>query len=894
MSRSPRLARGLLRRLLPTEIAESLIGDLEELHGRRARRHGRLRADLWYWWQVATLPYARLRGIARRLRGRHTRASGTGREAGDMGQVIGRAVLELKVAARTLARRPLFSGIVIATLAASLGAVTLLFSVLEGVLLRPLPYADPGGLVNVHATNEAWRTSENPMIRHSWDSYGTSLEQVEALAQSGVLAALGASSGDMALVRAGGPPEEIRIERMTAGAFEALGVEPRLGRLPSADEHEEGARVVVVSHVLWTGRLGADPDALARPLELEGDPHTVIGVMPPGFHYPYENVQAWTPLTADILGEGRRWALLEAIGRLGPGVDPSEAQEELAAVNRRLAEGDPEMEGIGIRVVSHMEEVVGNVRSGLVLLSGTVALVLLLACVNLANLVVARSARRRGEMAVRASLGAGRGSLLWAISAEVLLLCMVGGSIGAALAVGLLEPFVAALEGSVRTFPRTAGIAMNPLVLSFAAGMTLVTAFGAALPVGLAAARRAPGTTLRSHGRGDGMSNARRTQRLLLLAETALAVLLLAGAGLLSRSFARAMAVDPGYRTGGLLYADMDPGSDRPDLDAYYERLRERLAALPGVQSATVASDAPSSGGAVLNLLRPTDRPENEGALVSYSLVGPGYFQTLGLPLLRGRGFRESDTRDATAVTVLSRAAAGRLFGEEEDPLGRSVSIGQGENTTEMEVVGIVGEARITSVRREAEPHFYRPLAQRSTWSRTVLLLVAGDPLPVLEAVRRVATEVDPDVLVEEVGTVEQAIARSLSDIRFRTVLMGALAGLALALALVGVFGVVAHVVEEQNREIGIRMALGSRTAAEIRRVMRGIATPVVVGAALGTAVAWRASGLMDGLVEEELLADPMSYGIAPLVLAATALLAAWLPALQAARVHPAEVLDGE
>ncbi len=885
MTRPPRLAEALLRRILPEEVAQPLAGDLEEGFTRRLRERGGARARIWYWGQVLRLPYgalARAVGQLRRSRRRGVRAMAEG------GGRMARFTEELRVGARTLSRRPGFALLVVATLASSIGAATLIFSTLEAVVARTLPYPDADRVVTLYGLNEAWRDGDNTKLREFWDHYPVSLEQIEAArAAPGMAAAGGAGTGD-AVLRTDAGARRVAMASVTGGVFEALGVAPRLGRLPSPEELAASTPVVVVSHRLWTDALGRDPAAVGRTLTLDGTPYTVIGVMPEAFYFPTPEQELWAPLPEGLQREGRSLAVLVGVGRVADGAKIEDVSAAVDAGARRLGEADGARAGSGMQALSRRDEALGQVGRGLSLFMGAVVLVVVLAAVNLANLVLARASHRRGELAVRRALGGGRVAVAWTVMAEVALLCVVGGGAGVLAAALLLRPFVAALAavGLLRGVDARLDLA----VLGFAVGTTVLAALGAGLPIAWGASRSRPAAALRA-GRRTGASRAtRRTQRLLLVTESTLAFVLLAGATLLLRSVAAVAAVDPGFTIAGLDFVELKPSTDRyatqEDRLRLYETVAAEVARRVGAPT-TLADPLPAAG---MSNVEPIRTPEAADASdVTATRIGPDFFQVFRLPLLRGRGFTDADGPDDPAVVVVDETLARRLV-PDGDALGREVMVGRGDDARRATVVGVAADARLLALAVEPDEHLFLPLAQFTSGSASVLVRGGSSAAGVREAV----LAAEPDLVLGRTGTLEGSSWEVIAPIKVRAVLLAALAGLALLLAAVGIFGVVPHVVEERTREIGVRIALGARPAGESLRVTRSFVGTVGVGTILGLGVALASSRVLASMLYEVRPLDPLSYAAAAVLLPALGALAAWLPARRAAAVDPIEVLNRE
>lgn len=861
------------------------MGDLEEGYRRRHAQRGALGAKLWYWIQVLRLPYGEL---GRAVRGLQRARAGRVRGMAEGGARMGRFGEELKIALRTLARRPGYALVVMATLASSIGAATLIFSALEAVIARTLPYPDADRVVTLYGLNEAWREGENEQLRAYWDRYPISLDQLDAAAAApGIVAAGGAGTGE-AVLRTDLGARQVALASVAGELFEALGVAPRLGRFPSAEELASSAPIAVISHRLWTEAFARDPGAIGRTLSVDGTPRTVIGVMPEGFFFPTPEQELWVPLPEGLRQDGRAFPVLIGVGRIAPEATIDDVSAAVDVSARRLGDPGPRT-GAGMRAVSRREEALGQVERGLSLFMGAVVLVVVLAAVNLANLVLARASHRRGELAVRRALGGGRVAVAWTVLAEVLLLCVAGGVVGVLAAALLLQPFMGALAAV--DLLRGAEARLNATVLGFALVTTVAAALGAGLPIAWRSSRSLPAAALRAGRRGGASRATRRTQRLLLTTESGLAFVLLAGAILLVRSVAAIAAVDPGYEIAGVDYVTLEPSSDRyPDSErrlALYASVVEEAGRRTGAP-ATLADPLPSAGTSNVEPVRAEEA--DESSEVAATRVGPGFFAVVGLPLLHGRGFTAADGPDDPAVVVVDERLAHHLA-PDGDAVGRTVLVGRGDDERRATVVGVAADARMLAVALEPQEHLYLPMAQFSTGSAAVL---ARDGSSGGSVLRDAVLAVDPELVLGRTGTLEGASWRIMAPIRTRAALLAALALLALLLASVGIFGVVAHVVEERTREIGVRIALGALPAGESLRVTRSFLVTVGTGTLVGLGIALFASRLLESMLYEVQPLDPLSYVAAALFLPALGAFAAWLPARRAARVDPIEVLNRE
>lgn len=814
----------------------------------------------------------------------------------------------MRLAIRTLARRPGYGVVSVATLALSIGAATVVFSVLEGVLLRPLPYPAADRIHRVYGTNEAWRTAEQEVLRGSWDGLDVSEDVVDRLRASGGFAAVGASRASTARLDDGGEAVELPGSFVLPGLFDVMGLASVAGRLPTAQELDARTPVMVLSDRLWASRYGRDPSVLGRSIDVGGEPYTVVGVVPASFAVPSELSRWWAALPPDF-DEGRtNAAAFEPLVRLRPDGTPEQAAAEVDRVFAGLASDDPAFTGLGARLSALNDEVVSEVEEGITLLFAAVLVVVLIASVNLANLVVARGSRRRSELAMRSALGATRGDLIWAMLSEVVLLCMVGGGLGVAAAIVLVEPFVGLLERSTPSFPRSDGIGVNVTVLAFSVGVGVTTALLAGLFPALGASKRSPWEALQGGRRSRGGGATRGTQRSLLLVESALAVTLLVVAGLLVRSAFEVSRLDPGYQAEAVAYLSVgfpEGAYDTPaDAAAVGEALETRIERLPGVRSVARTSSLPGVGGADGKLVWGAQSSVDEASLVWTTAASPGYFDVMGIDRIEGRGFSEADGPDAELVAVVSRLFTQQFFPDGQDVLGATVKIGTGTRMTEsgvvaegeqtLRIVGVVDDVRQLAVIMEPDPMIYRPVAQTSGSDPHLVVRATGDPQALLGAARAEVLAADRSLLVRQADVLDSTMRQLMAPLEVRMILLLAMAGLAAVLTAVGIYGVVSYVVSDQLHEIGVRMALGARAAGESKRMVLQALLPVLAGAMLGLVAAWNASRLIESALFGVERADAWTYLGVLALLASTAALAAWVPARRAARVDPVRVLSDE
>jgi putative ABC transport system permease protein len=803
---------------------------------------------------------------------------------------------DIAYALRTLRRSPGFALVAIVTLALGIGANSAIFSVVNSVLLRPLPYAEPERLVMVWGTypNFGQTSTSLPDFR-DFQAQSTTFEHLTALTST---------SSNLSI--AGGEPERVGRVIATANFFQTLGVRPHAGRffLPE-DEQGTGTAVsaaqpvAVISHRLWQSRLGGSPNVVGREIFLHGRPFTVVGVAPAGFRFG-EEADVWTPLNLAATN-GRRSEFLDVVGRTRPGVALEQVRTEMRTINRRLAEQYPETNStIGVEVTSLHEEVVGTLRPALLALMGAVGLVLLIACANVANLMLTRAAAREREMAIRAALGAGRGRIVRQLLTESVVVALLGAAMGLLLATAGIE---ALRSARAELIPRFAEVRMDPWVLAFTVGLAVVTGLLFGLAPAVQLKRRALSGALRSGGRGmAGASGARRLRSALVLSEVALALMLLVGAGLLIRSFNRLQQVDVGFDPKGVLTAQVAlPAAqyaEEAQQRAFFERLLEGLSSAPGVQSAALVSNVPLSGSAGYWSFEIEGVPDPApGSIVDTQpfTATPEYFGTMRIPLLAGRMFSSQDHAEAPPVAIINREMA-RRYWEDRSPIGARITYGNPADTATqwMTIVGVVGDTRVTGLTDGPYPQTYVPAAQTGASSMVVALRTSGDPTRLAGTVRRVVSELDPTLPVFEVKTMEQWLSQMIAQPRVGTTLLGVFAAIALILAAVGIYGLISYTVAQRTAEIGVRMALGAQPRDVLRLMVQQGMKPALAGIAVGIVGAWAATRLIQSLLFGVSPTDPLTFLAVVLFLAATALLAAYLPARRATRVDPMIALRAE
>ena len=805
---------------------------------------------------------------------------------------------DVRYAARTLLRQPGFTLVAVLTLALGIGANTAIFSVIDAALLRSLPYREPGRLVHL------WETKRSRDFEQREASYpdfldwrAQSAEVFEGLA--------GYTSRPFTLADAG-EATRARGAAVTANFFDLLGVNAVAGRtFVAGEDGPQAKRVAVISHGLWQRRFGGERATVGREVTLDGQAYTIVGVLPADFNFALlGDADVWTPLapTPDVASR-RYMHWLKVIGRLKQGVNLEGAQAHLATVASRVERDDPGAHaGVGLRAVPLQEEFVGPVRPVLFVLLGAVGFVLLIACTNVANLLLARSAARQKEVAIRAALGASRWRVVRQLLTESVLLSLAGGAAGLVLALWGVDLLVAAIPAAqLAQMPYLQRLSLDRDVLLFACGLSLLTGVLFGLTPALSASRTDLQGALKEGGRSTVSRGSRRLRDLLVVAEVALALMLLVGAGLLMKSLVLMLKVDPGFDTRGLLTMRVALPPSRYNEDAkaarFYDEMLRRVAAVPGVRGAALTSNLPlaNEGGTGMPQVVGRSTPASELTEAHLRTVSANYFEVLGLPVVKGRAFAERDDATAPPVLLVNKTFAERVF-PGEDAVGHRVTFKfTGERS--LEIVGVVGDEKVTSLDARTTPVIYFHARQGPDSSAALVLRTdAADPLALAPSVRAAVRALDPEVPVFAVQTLEQMVAGSRAAFmrRYPAYLTGVFACVALLLALVGIYGVVSYAVAQRTHEIAVRVALGARTRDVLRLVLGHGLLLALGGIALGAAGALALTRLISGLLFGVSAADPTVYGLVALLLAAVALLACLVPARRATKVDPMVALRYE
>ena len=800
---------------------------------------------------------------------------------------------DVRIAFRALLSKPAFTLAAMLTLAIGIGANTAVFSVVKAVLLAPLPYQDASEIVIL---NEVTPSFPNP-ISVSYQNY------IDWRDRSRTFETMAAFRTTQMTLTGSGDPERLPVRQVTASVLPMLGVRVPLGRqLSGADDQPGAPGVVILSHGLWSRRFSASPDVLGQTIDLDKQPFTVVGVLPADFEL-FQNAELYVPIGpwAATLPDDRGWHPgILPIARLRDGVSIEQARADMETIARQLELEYPQFNrGVRARVTRLSDQLVQNVRPALLMLVGAVGLVLLIACANVASLLLARAVDRQKEIAVRTALGAGRGRLLRQLVVESLVLACAGGVAGilvAAWGVSLLTQMTTGL-------PRAGGIGVDSLVLLFALGMSIVTGIVFGLVPAIQATRFDIREALNEEGRGSGSGGVKhhRMRSALVVAEVALALVLLIGAGLLLRSFAALQRVETGFDQSNLLVVDLplSPTTYRQDLarTTVVERTVERVRALPGARAAAVTSGLPMAGGGAtitFNIAGKPPKGPEDYKLAGYRAVSAGYFETLGIPLRKGRTLTDRDRQGAPLVAVINESMARQYFSD-IDPLGQRFAIGTEPDAESpfIEIVGVVGDTK-QSFDAGAKAEYYLPYGQYphpvlAGMYRNISLAVRteGEPAALAPSVRAALQEIDRDQPLVRVRTMEQSIGESVAQPRLRTALLTVFAGVAVILAVFGVYGVMAYTVLQRTQEIGVRVALGASERDVVRMVVRQGALLTAAGVATGLAIAAPATRALEGMLFEMSGLDPITFAGAAVVLATSALLACYLPARRAASVPP-------
>jgi len=803
---------------------------------------------------------------------------------------------DLRYGARMLLKNPGFTLIAVLTLSLGIGANTAIFSVVHAALLRPLPYEKPDQLVMIWERNLSRgleQSQASPVTYCDWREQKRLFDKIA-----------GWWYPQVNLTDTGSEPQRVRTVDVTDAFFDVLGVRPIIGRgFQPGEDRPGGERLAVIGHELWRDRYNSDPNILGKAITLDGRSHSVIGVMPPGFDYP-NATEVWTPLGWEPRQHNRNARFFEVVARLKPGVSREQAQAEMNALSNRIAQENPQSnKDWSAAVVSLRDQLVGDFRLALLALFGAVGLVLLIACANVANLLLARAGSREKEVAIRLAIGATRGRLLRQLLTESVLLALLGGVIGLLISVWGADVL---LKLSPVEIPRLDKLSVNATILAFTLGVSLLTGLIFGMVPALSASRSDLNRTLKEGGR-DSQTGGGRIRGALVIAEVAIAMVLLLGAGLLLKSFMRLQRVDAGFNPSNVLTFNLQlPFSSYRDwrqVSELYSGLIARLKSLPGVQSADATGFLPLEGGWPTKFLIQGRPPvQGEEPVAQHRPVSEGYFQTMGVPLLGGRRFDDRDQADAPGVVIVNQALQRRYF-PNEDPVGKRITtlarqygpLGRVMPASlEMEIVGVVGDEKNSSLSKTAEPAVYFSHRQFSYRSLSVVVRATAAPLGLVNAVQNEVWTLDRNLPVSNVKTMEQRLGEAVAQPRFSALLLGLFAALALLLAAVGIYGVISYTVQRRTHEIGVRMSLGASAGDILKLVVgRGLAL-TLTGVGLGVLGSFGLTRLISGLLYGVRATDPVTFVAMPALLALVALLACYIPARRATKVDPMVALRCE
>ncbi len=791
---------------------------------------------------------------------------------------------DLRYGARMLVKQLGFTLIAVITLALGIGANTAIFSVVNTVLLRPLPFKEPDRLVTI-------RETKLPQFPEFSVSPGNFLDWKQ---QNTVFERLVAYTGTPFNLVGAGDPEQLRGMKVTDGFFAMLGAQPLLGRDFLPEEDQPGRNnVVILSHGLWQRRFAGEAKILNQTLTLSGQKLTVIGVMPATFRFGVSDLSLWTPMAftaQDAQNHGGHF--LSVLGQLKPGVTLEQARTEMIVIAGRLAVQYPGPNtGWNVKLMPLLEFTVRSIKPALLILLGAVAFVLLIACANVANLLLARAAGRQKEIAIRTALGAGRGRIIRQLLTESVLLSAVGGAVGLLLAKWGMDLL---LKLAPQDLPRMSGVSLDGRALAFTAAITLLTGVIFGLVPALQSSKPNLNETMKDAGRGSTEGGRRQLVRnTLVVLEVASALVLLVGAGLLIKSFWQLQKVDPGFNPdNGLTVSLTLPRTKYPEETqqvAFFEQLLEKVSALPGVQAAGAGNSLPLGNDIVQSFAVQGRPPLPPGAIQTTNLypVSADYFKAMGIPLLRGRLFTERDTKDAPRVAVINETMAKKMF-PDEDPIGKRLTFDTGASNPDWdEIVGIVGDVMQYGLDQATPMQTYEPHTQQPQSSMTLVVRTAGDPTEQTAAIRNAVLQLDKEQPIFNIRTLDQRLSTSIAQQQFSMLLLGVFAAVALVLAAVGIYGVLSYAVTQRTHEIGIRMALGAGQRDVLKLVVRHGMLLTLLGVVAGLAAAFALTRLMTTLLFGVSATDPLTFSLIALLLIMVALLACWIPARRATKVDP-------
>ncbi|MGA9769121.1 MAG: ABC transporter permease [Blastocatellia bacterium] len=798
---------------------------------------------------------------------------------------------DLRYGVRMLAKNPGVTIVAVIALALGIGANTAIFSVVNAVMLKPLPYKNADGLVMVWEHNRTRDRRQNvvsPANFLDWKEQNNVFEDMAGFYDTRV------NLTEM------DDPEEIPGQRVTSNMFSLLGTYPMLGRAFEGEDGQEGhADLAILSHGLWQRRFGGNPGVINQTIKLNGRPFTIIGVMPPDFQLFIKSgsmtgkqAEIWAPFSLGADFRVRRGRFMSAVARLKAGVTVEQAQAEMTSIAGALEQQYPEFDkNWGVNLVPLRQQFTGEISTPLFVLFGAVVFVLLIACANVANLLLARAAARQKDMAIRAALGASRTRLVRQLLTESVLLAGMGGALGLLVAVWGVDLLLALAP---KDLPPMAGVGINYLVLGFTLLISLLTGLIFGLVPAIEASRPDLNETLKEGGRSAAAgARSHRVRNFFVVAEIAMALVLLIGSGLMIRSFARLQSVNPGFNPENVLTVRLLlPASkypEGPQIISFFRQTLARIEAMPGVRSAGAISFLPFTtlGAATGFTIEGQPAPAaGQKPTLDVRVCDPNYFQTMGIPLIKGRTFTEKEATELSHVVIISEAMARDYF-PNEDPIGKRVRIDMMENPAPCEIIGVVGDSKHQGLDIEPRAMSYWPHSELAYSAMTIVARTEGDPLSYRSAVQTAVQGLDKDQPIADVRTMEQWLSDSVSRARFSMLLLSIFAAVALLLAMVGIYGVMSYTVTQRTHEIGIRMALGASSTDVMRMVVRQGMILALIGVGCGLAASLALTRVMAGLLFGVSATDPATFGLIAALLAAVALLACAVPARRATKVDP-------
>ena len=799
-------------------------------------------------------------------------------------------IKDVRFALRGLAKRPAFAGLAVIILALTIAATTAIFTVVNSVLLRPLPFVEPENLLVINEVNPQQGPEPFELSYLNW---------LELRQQSKSFEDIAGVTYSSSVLEIGGEPSRVMSMGVSANLFPLLRAQAAQGRTFLPEEEKPGAnRVAVVSHRFWQ-RHFANQSVNGQGIKLDDRDYSVVGVMPAEFQFPDDKMDVWVlfgPDTGKRFFQNRAVHFIFGLGRIKPGVDKSQASNELAGVfagiQQQHAGEDP---GHLVTLTPLHEQISGNVKPALYVLLGAVIFVLLIGCANVANLQWARTASRGREMAIRVALGASRWRVIRQSLIESLLLSLIGGAVGFLLSIWIVTWLLLHLpEG----FPRASEISVNVAMFGFTFGVSLLTGIVFGLMPAIHAAKTDANKALKSGGKGS-IDSGNRLRRVLVVAEVALSLMLFIGAGLLIKSFWILTRVNPGFQSNNLLTLHVSlpeqKYSENTQVIDFYKSIPERLSALPGVKTVSAVNRLPISGGDPHGELTIEGRTfaDGEAPGVSYRRILPNYFRAMGIPLLQGREFDDRDTGGRPDVVIINQTMAHRYW-PDGDAIGKRIKVGPTENEPWMTIAGVVGNVKHTGLDAESDLATYEPHAKRPWSEMTLLVRTIGDPLSLAPSVQRELKSAESELLIEDVGTMNRRLELSVAPQRMNVVLLATFAFIALVLAMAGIYGVMAHSVAQRTQEIGVRMALGAQLLDVLKMVLRSGISLALIGIAIGLAGAFALTRVMSKLLFGVTPTDAFTFASVAAILFVVALLACYVPARRATKVDPMVALRYE